>query len=67
MLFAYLYTCTFTDSLVNIVTGPLPLTSDGNRYILTMTDYFTKFVDLFALPDKTAQGVSRSIKTFVTR
>ena len=49
------------------VSGPLPTTGSGNKYIMSMTDYFTKFVDLYALPTKEAVGVAQSIKTFVSR
>jgi len=39
----------------------------GSQYILSMTDNFTKFVDLFPFPRKEASGVASSIRTFVTR
>ena len=42
--------------------GPLKETAGGYKYVLTMTDYFTKFVDLFALKDKSATEVSKGIK-----
>ena len=31
--------------------GPLPETSHGNRYILVIGDYFTKWTETFAIPD----------------
>ena len=34
--------------------GPLPETSLGNKYIITLTDYFSKWAKATALPDKTA-------------
>ena len=34
--------------------GPLPVTPRGYKYILTITDYFTKWVEIFAVPDQTA-------------
>lgn len=38
--------------------GPIsPPSSDGNRYILTVSDYFTKFAWAKALPTKEAQPV----------
>lgn len=39
----------------------LPLTSQGNRYILVVEDYFTKFAALYALPNQTAHVVARSL------
>lgn len=39
-------------------TGPLPGTSRGNKYIITATDYFSKWPEAGALPDKTAIGVA---------
>ena len=37
--------------------GPLPLTKKGNRYIVTLVDYFSKWPEAAPLPDKTAAGV----------
>ena len=42
------------DRLGTDFLGPLPLTSRGNRFILVVTDYFTKWVEIFAVPDQTA-------------
>ena len=39
----------------------LPVTSRGNRYVLVVEDYFTKFVNLYAIPDQTATTVSDCI------
>jgi transposase InsO family protein len=33
------------------IIGPLPLTNRGNRYILTVCDYYTRYSEVFALPD----------------
>ena len=42
--------------------GPItPLSRSGNRFILTMSDYFTKWVEAVALPSKCAQGVAESL------
>ncbi len=40
------------------IAGPLPVTSKGNKYIITTTDYFSKWPEAGALPDKTATGVA---------
>ena len=39
----------------------LPLTSRGNRYVLVVADYFTKYVEIYALPDQTARTVARCL------
>jgi hypothetical protein len=40
--------------------GPIqPTSTEGNRYILTISDYFTKFVEAVALPNKSAVGVAQ--------
>ena len=36
------------------VLGPLPVTPRNNRYMLVVTDHFTKWVEIFAVPDQTA-------------
>ena len=36
------------------VLGPIPVTPRNNRYILVVTDHFTKWVEIFAVPDRTA-------------
>jgi hypothetical protein len=38
--------------------GPFPETRRGNKYIITITDYFSKWPEAGALPDKTAIGVA---------
>ena len=43
--------------------GPLSLQSlSGNRYILTISDYFTRFGWAKALPSKEAEGVVSALK-----
>ena len=39
--------------------GPLPETSLGNKYIITLTDYFSIWAKATALPDKTAVSVAK--------
>ncbi len=41
--------------------GPLPKTSRGNQYIVTLTDYFSKWAEAASLPDKTANGTASFI------
>jgi transposase InsO family protein len=41
------------------LTGPLPKTRHGNTYILVVIDYFTKWVELFALADIKAKTIAQ--------
>jgi len=36
--------------------GPLPETPRGNKYIVVLTDYFSKWTEAAPLQDKTALG-----------
>ena len=49
------------DRLGTDLLGPLPLTPRGNRHILVVTDYFTKWVEIFAVPDQTAETCAEVI------
>ena len=41
--------------------GPMPETPRGNKYIITLTDYLSKWAEAAPLPDKTAAGVAKFI------
>ena len=43
------------------VIGPFKRTAKGNQYILTMTCYFSKWIEAFAIPDKRAQSIAAAI------
>lgn len=43
------------------VIGPLPCTESGNRYILVITDHFTKWVEAFPMKDQTASSCARLV------
>uniref|UniRef100_A0AAQ5X1V7 Integrase catalytic domain-containing protein n=1 Tax=Amphiprion ocellaris TaxID=80972 RepID=A0AAQ5X1V7_AMPOC len=43
----------------------LPITSKGNRYVLAVEDYFTKFVNLYAVADQKATTVAECLFSFV--
>ena len=39
--------------------GPLPETLQGNKYIVTLTDHFSKWAEAAPLPNKIAEGVAK--------
>ncbi len=41
--------------------GPLPTMLNGNRFILTMIDYFSKWAEAYALPNHKAETDADSI------
>lgn len=43
------------------IVGPLPITSDGNRYIITIMDYFTRYVRAIPVKRITAGIVAKTI------
>ena len=40
------------------ILGELPETENGNKYIVVISDYFTKWTHAIALPDQTAQTIA---------
>ena len=47
------------DRLAVDAIGPLPVTNNGNRYIVVFIDYLTKWPEAFAVPDITAKTIAR--------
>ena len=41
------------------VMGPLPRSDKGNRYVLVVCDYFTKWTEAFAMPNQEAETVAQ--------
>ena len=50
------------------ILGPLPLTPRGNRYVLVVTEYFTKWTESYAIPNQEAETVAEKlVSEFVCR
>ena len=50
------------------IMGPIPETDDGNKYILVLGDYFSKWTEAYALKNHTAQTVADIImEKFISR
>ena len=47
------------------IIGPLPCSSKGNKYILTCTDYFSRWLEAIPIADKAAATVARAFMTNV--
>ena len=45
------------ERLASDIAGPFPVTERGNRYILIIEDYFTKFTEVYPLTDMNAETV----------
>ena len=43
--------------------GPLPVTENGNEHILVLSDYFSKWVECFALPNQRADTTADALVT----
>ena len=41
--------------------GPLPQTEDGNSYVLVAGDYFTRWIEVYALPNQEATTVAQKL------
>lgn len=49
------------DKIYIDIVGPLPMSASGNKYILSMIDDLTRFVEFTAIPDQTANTVARAL------
>ncbi len=49
------------------IVGPLPVTARGNRYIVTLVDYFSKWPEAEPLPKKSAKEVAQFLYRIMCR
>ena len=50
------------------ILGPLPRSQAGNRYILIVADYFTRWTEAFAIPNQEACTIAEKfVKEFICR
>ena len=49
------------DRVATDIVGPFPVTKNGNRYIVVIGDYFTKWMEAYAIPDFSAGTVAKKI------
>ena len=50
------------------VLGPLPLSESGNKYLLLIADYFTKWPETYSLPNQEAITVAEVlVKEYICR
>ena len=48
------------------IVGPLPASDRGHKYILGITDHFTRYTQFSALRDQTAQAVASKLMKFIS-
>ncbi|XP_062584077.1 protein NYNRIN-like [Saccostrea cucullata] len=56
------------DRLATHIMGELPLTESGNRYILVVLDYFTRWTECFPMPNMESKTVAKIlVEQVITR
>ena len=49
------------------LSGPWPLSREGNQYLCVVQDYFSNWIEVYAMPDKTALRIARCLVKFMAR
>ena len=57
MALCYLFTYMYMQVGIDLI-RPLPETPRGNKYIVMLVDYFSKWPEAEPLPNKSAKGVA---------
>ena len=56
------------DCLATDYLGPFPVTPRGNRYILLMTDHFSKYLEIIPVPNMAAEVcASKILNEYIAR
>lgn len=45
--------------------GPLPITDAGNRHIIVISDYFTRWAEAYPVPDLKSETISHILEKFI--
>jgi hypothetical protein len=49
----------FLDVVLLGVVGPLPVTENGNRYLLAVIDHFTRFCEAIPIPTQETEVIAK--------
>ncbi|CAG2219638.1 unnamed protein product [Mytilus edulis] len=50
------------------ILGPLPITTSGNKFILVLTDYFSRWAEAYPIPNQEAETISKIfVNEFICR
>lgn len=49
------------ERLAMDILGPLPLTPRGNKFVLVVTDYFTKWTESYVIPNQEGTTVAEKL------
>lgn len=56
------------DRLCLDLLGPFPISTQGNRHLLVVVDWFSKWVEIFPIPDATAETCAEKfVNEFMAR
>lgn len=48
------------------IVGPLPLTENGNKYIITMQDELTKYSQAYSVPQHDSETIAKTLFNFIS-